>query len=413
MQLIRQEALTARRKEDLGRVDLTAMRLDWAILGLLFALIIVMVTFGVLAHHHRRVQASGVLVSSLGLVDVITPTAGTVERLEVSPGQRVSEGALLGTVFVDVKSSSDVPVGSAVHALLLKQRDNRQLELAQVDAHAKSREVSIEDRLRFAQRQRAAIDAQRSVLKASLSEAHSFLVKAETAARGALSEAQLRSFRADVAQYKLKLSELDLRDIELLQQQTQTRAELSALEFETEQSKRASQREITELDQSLARNVATQRIELRAERAGVVGETLVDLGQSLRAGQSVLQIIPDGSELEAELWLPSEAMGSDMTGASVNLRFHAFPFRTFGLQQGRIKSIGKTAVAADKRSLSSSTNQSRFRVRVTLANQQLLATDGSQRQLLLGMEFDADLLLEKRPIYQFFWPEPRSYGAQR
>ncbi len=412
MQLIRPEVLAARKKEDLGQVDLTAMHLHWRLPSLLLGMLVVMVAFGLFAQHHRRVTVNGVLVSSLGIIDVVAPVAGTVERLEVNVGQNVSKGTLLGTLFVDVTSSSEVPVGSEIHALLLKQRNNRRLELEQIDAQALNQAASIENRVGFAQRQHEKLIAQRSLLESSLREAQSFLAKAETVGRGALSEIQLRTYRSEVAQYQLKLSELESREIELFQQKASARAELLALEFETAQSKRASQLEISELDQSIARNVASQRIELRAERAGVIGETLVSQGQPLRAGQSLLQIIPTGSELEAELWLPSEAMGANMKDAKVNLRFRAFPYRTFGLQTGHVRSIGKVAVADQSLSSQGPKNEGRYRLRVRLSDQQLRAPDGSSRRLLVGMQFDADLLLEKRPIYQFFWPEPNSYGAQ-
>jgi membrane fusion protein len=127
-------------------------------------------------------------------------------------------------------------------------------------------------------------------------------------------------------------------------------------------------------------------------------------------GQRVLQLMPEGSQLEAELWLPSEAIGMIEVEAQVRLRLRPFPFRSFGLHSGRVRSIAAVALTEAASATHAGTSGSRsapprYRVRVALASQTVRAPDGSLRPLRAGMQVDADVLLESRPLYQALWPQ--------
>jgi membrane fusion protein len=412
MDLIRPEARAARRDDGLGHIDLTVVRLHWALPGLILALLSVLALFVIFGQHQRRVQASGQLVSTEGLIDIVAPTAGVVETLAAHEGQRVAAGDLLGTLFVDTTPGSGAPVGLAIEEVLQRQHAQRLQDLHRVDAAASLRARTLGEQSKLELRQLAALRGQRPAMRARLAEARSFLERVQRAGKGALSEVQLRAYQAEVASHESALAELDQREMELEQRHGQTRAALAALPLETEKATREIGREIADLEQASARNSLSRSIELRAARDGVIAATLATQGQSVTTGQPVLQMNPAGSLLEAELWLPSEAVGAIAEGTIVQLRFKAFPFRIYGLQPGRVKSIGQTALAEDSvRRLSGlASSGPRYRVRVSLPQQRLLAQDGSERTLRLGMMFDADLLLDRQPIYRSLWPDTTTAG---
>jgi len=56
-------------------------------------------------------------------------------------------------------------------------------------------------------------------------------------------------------------------------------------------------------------------------------------------------LAPDGVPLEAELLIPSAAVGFVRAGQRVALRYEAFPYQKFGLQGGRVRQISQSALS--------------------------------------------------------------------
>ena len=410
MELFRQEALQARRDDGLGSIDLTRDRLSWWLPGLLVGLLLTFACFLVFGQHQRRVAASGLLVPSLGLLDVTAPDAGVIDTLSAVPGQRVSQGQVLATLFVDIytndPSRSGVPVGSKVESVLAQQIAQAQGEREAVQTAASLRRQALEQDIELDRRQLEALSALRQAQDAELKEARRFQERVESTGRGALSEVQLRAYRAEVAVLERALAETGLRATELEQRLGRTGAELDALPLDSARTLTQIEARLAELQLSSARNGAARRIELRASRNGVVAETLAGVGQPVERGQLLLQLLPEDSELEAEFWLPSEAIGMIEADAPVQLRLRPFPFRSFGLQSGRVKSIAAVALTdAQAGVLGTQSRPPRYRVRVALLAQTVQAPDGGARLLRAGMQVDADVLLESRPLYQALWPQ--------
>lgn len=410
MELFRQEALKARRDDGLGSINLKRDRLSWWVPGLLVCLLLTFACFLVFGQHQRRVAASGLLVPSLGLLDVTAPDAGVIDTLSVVPGQRVSQGQVLATLFVDTYARdlnrSGVPVGSKVESVLAQQIAQAHGELEMVHTAALLRKRALEQDIEFDRRQLEALSALRQAQAAELSEARLFQERVESTGRGALSEVQLRAYRAEVAVLERALAETGLRAMELEQRLERTGSELKALPLDSARKQAQIEARLAELQLSSTRNAAAHRIELRASRNGIVAETLGSIGQPVERGQLVLQLLPEGSVLEAELWLPSEAIGMIEADAQVRLRLRPFPFRSFGLQPGRVKSIAAVALTnAQAGERGSDFGPPRYRVRVALMAQTVQAPDGRPRQLRAGMQVDADVLLEPRPLYQTLWPQ--------
>src|ERR1700749_2549742 len=90
--LFRAEALEARRSHALGSVRLAS---PWPIRLAAWGSAIACVILGILLYigqYSKREHASGVLVPSAGLIDVVANHAGVVEKVVVQEGESVSEG---------------------------------------------------------------------------------------------------------------------------------------------------------------------------------------------------------------------------------------------------------------------------------------------------------------------------------
>jgi membrane fusion protein len=90
-------------------------------------------------------------------------------------------------------------------------------------------------------------------------------------------------------------------------------------------------------------------------------------------------------------------------GDPVLIRYAAFPFEKFGHQRGTVESVSRTALPSnelDALGSADSRSESLYRISVRLASQSVLAY-GKDQPLQAGMLLDADVLREKRRLYEW------------
>jgi membrane fusion protein len=173
----------------------------------------------------------------------------------------------------------------------------------------------------------------------------------------------------------------------------QQRNEISGLE-----------RELSSLDQQLAEAETRRENVIVAPAGGVLSVDLATLGQSVMPSQPLAVIQPDGAALQVHLFAPSKAVGFVKPDDRVNLRYQAFPYQKFGQQEGRVRSIARTALsAAELASLNlpqQDQNEPLYRI-VVEPRQQAIEVYGQETPLQAGMTVDAYVLQETRAIYEW------------
>lgn len=222
-----------------------------------------------------------------------------------------------------------------------------------------------------------------------------------------------------------------------ISQQDAERQQNSVLEYsgqiqELQRQTWSTQREIGQLQQTLAElpaqqsvlrasterelaQVAQERIETESQGisainsaiSGIISSPLVKVGQSVKAGEAILIVLPRDGALEANIWVPSRAIGFITLGDMVQLRYQAYPYQKFGYQKGYVATISRAAI--DNRELStfpgylaSSDGETFYRVTVRLAEQTVKAY-GKPEKLKPGMALHADILGEKRRLIEWIF----------
>jgi len=90
----------------------------------------------------------------------------------------------------------------------------------------------------------------------------------------------------------------------------------------------------------------------------------------------------------------------------VRLRYQAYPYQKFGQASGRVQSVSRTAMPAGEIftmgnvSPNSQNSEPFYRITVTLDRQSMTAY-GQQQPLQAGMLLDADIMLERRRLYEW------------
>ena len=115
--------------------------------------------------------------------------------------------------------------------------------------------------------------------------------------------------------------------------------------------------------------------------------------------------MPQGASLRADLYAPSRAIGFVKPGDKVLIRYQAYPYQKFGHQEGAVESVAKTALPTQELNglptpTGNNSNEPLYRVSVKLAAQTVNAY-GKAQPLQAGMLLDADVLQEKRRLYEW------------
>lgn len=162
-------------------------------------------------------------------------------------------------------------------------------------------------------------------------------------------------------------------------------------------------RDSAQLEQERVQTEAQGALAVAAPVAGVVATQMVKPGQAVQAGQPLLSLLPGDGQLEAELLVPSRAIGFIEPGDKVLLRYQAYPYQKFGHQQGKVTQISRSALSGGELgALIGDVRQGEpfYRVTVSLARQSVTAY-GKPEALKPGMLLDADILGEKRRLIEW------------
>lgn len=396
--LFRPEVVQARRQDWLGRISLAQPMPIWV--GAMFALLAAgavacLLLFGEYAHRSR---VGGQLVPDLGVSTVVAPTSGMVGRMTVEEGASVARDQALVRIDLPRVAAS----GADAHTGIgrgLDERDSSSVQLAQaqlaqlaVQEQGQRRQLAM---LRTELGQvRAGIATRDAQVRLGRETADRYR---EVAASGYVSVVQVRQ------QEQAMLEMLNARQV-LERQATALAREIAGLEqalaglpAQREAIEATARREHALLAQERYRHEADGGVLVKAPLAGLVAHRFVEPGQAVQAGQPLLSLLPEGARLQAQLQVPSRAIGFIRPGDRVRLRYQAYPFQKFGHQGGRVARISRSAVSPVAGAPSS---EPHYRILVALDRQEVLAY-GRPEPLRPGMLLEADILGERRKLHEW------------
>jgi membrane fusion protein len=137
------------------------------------------------------------------------------------------------------------------------------------------------------------------------------------------------------------------------------------------------------------------------------------------AGTALASLLPAQTRMLAQLYAPSSAVGFVRPGQAVQLRYQAFPYQRFGQQKGQVLQVSRTPLGASelaRLALPATLSQGPaseplYRITVQLERQTVEAY-GQEQALAVGMQLDADVLLERRRLIEWIF-EPLLSLARR
>lgn len=408
--LFRQEALEARRQEWLGTILVATplSRWAWTLLAISFATALIL--FLVFGHYTRREAVTGQLVPSEGLLNLHATAAGLVNRVWVRDGQTVKQGDPL----IEISGEQDSAKLGSTHALVGQQLEAQRLRL-QADLQTKAQLTAqqadaLRDKSALLRAQLEQIAGQLAIQKEQADSAQQLLERIRPlGSKGYVSALQLQQQQTTAYNAQTQHKTLLRQQLEIRQELDATQQQLTQLPLDAATKRNDIERQLAEISGSAAQNEAQRAVVIRAPRDGIVSTVLFKEGQMVAAGQSTLSLLPAGSTLQAQLLVPSRAVGFIEPGNQVVLRYAAFPYQKFGQHYGKVADISRSALSASEVQalVEQQPKEPLYRVQVTLDSQHILAY-GKPEPVKPGMTVDADILMERRTLLE--WVFEPLYG---
>lgn len=404
--LFRQEVAEARRSAWLGEAQVVQPLPIRIVVGLCLGFVVAVGLFIWLGTYTRRVHADGLLAPDVGLITVASPLAGRVSASGVKEGDRVERGQLLFTIDLDAVSASG-PTQERVIAQLALQRDSVERQRTARAAMAEAEKRGLTEQIANLEEQGARVaeqvELQEKLVPPLKTRAQEL---ADAVAKGFARAADFQSQNYLYLQATSQLAQFRQNGLQVSGKLDDLRARLATYDETLARDLAELDRTAAQLEQQRAESEARRAIEVRAPERGILTSIRAQAGQTVAAGASLLTLLPSEGRLQANLYVDSSAIGFIEPGATVMLRYAAFPFQRFGLYAGRVTEVTRApleegnAVPAPGQDAARRTSGGVYRI-VVRPDADSVVAYGEARRLEAGMRVEADIALEKRPLYRW------------
>ena len=414
--LFRPEALQGRQQAWLGSIQLLQPLSFKLLSGVAIAAVLLTCTFLSLAEYTRKARVSGYLVPDRGVLRISAAQTATVLQREVTEGQQVKQGDVLFVLALD--SANQAEAGIAQNLALRQQ--SLQATSEQQRQLVRTQQLALQQRRAGLQRELGQMQAESALHEERLALAREALARLQSLNHDKfISTAQVQTKREELLGLRAQAQALE-RQRESVQRDLQTAdALLLELPLRAQVLQGEIARDLAALQQQGLETEGRRRLVLRAPSDGVVSTLQAEAGQTVASGALLASLLPAQTQMLAQLFAPSSAVGFVRAEQAVRLRYQAFPYQKFGAQTGRVVQVSRTPLApAELAQLNLPAALSQglaseplYRITVSL-DRQSVAAYGQEQALAAGMQLDADVLLERRRLIEWIF-EPLLSLAQR
>jgi membrane fusion protein len=400
-QLFRQEAIDAQREKLLGGVSIARPVPWWVFTALACACAVALVLFVLIGESTRRERVDGFLALDSGAARLLAPEAGILADLSVREGDEVAEGAPIARLSLERSTSTGASSSELVQRELKDRLTTLQSEAEQAKVLAEQQAEQLRLKIVNLQRELLQFDSEIKLQNTRLAAARADFQRTQDLRKeGFYSDSKISEDRNVVLDQQAKLEALKRQRGSVERDLASAQSELPTIETRARQAADQIARARSEVQQGIVQEQAKREIMLRAPFAGIVTNIAPARGESLAADAPIAVIVPKGSGLHAQLLVPTRAIGFVQPGNEVVLRYEAFPFQRFGHYRGTVESISRTVWSQGERLGPLSVREPVYRIDVKL-DQQSVNANGQEFALRPGMLVNADLLLERRTVFEW------------
>jgi membrane fusion protein len=356
------------------------------------------IAFLFLAQYACKETVTGYLTPAAGTARIFVPQQGTVAAVHVEQGQRVGEGQPLLSVTTSRIAANGEDVDATVLAALARQQDQL------------TRQIAAEERRTESERDRLAaqiqgLETELGHIVAQIANQHERIrvverlvaAAAQLAPRGLVSELDQRRREEALLEQRQSLNALNQQLAARQSQLTEVRYTLEQLPTVMAEKIQLLRNELSAAEQRIAEVEGRRAYVIRAPIAGCVSPLQASVGQVADPQRLHLQVVPAAGELQAELFVPTRAIGFVEVGQDVRILYDAFPYQHFDTYRGRIVKVSETILTGADVSTPVALKEPAYRATVALERLDIDAYD-KRVPLQPDMLLKADFILERRTL---------------
>lgn len=405
MSLFRKEAVSHQSERLTGVITLAQpLSIKLTVLILVF-IAIAIITFLFTAEYSRKETVRGFLMPNKGVIKSFATQGGTIERLLVKEGDAVEKDQTLAIMIIHQNNADGLSLSSKLQKQLTSQLSLIDEEISQYRSIQVQENQNLENKASALKGEKSALESQLTLANEKLE----LLLAQQKDVKQLNDSGFISNFEKENQQQALLEAKQEKQNIArlLLQQNNQinqTAFDQANLPQQYTLRINSLLREKADIENQLAQVQNSHSYTITASHAGTVTGIQVVEGETLSPSKAqskpLLHILPKGSELVAELLLPTRSAGFIAKGQTSRLRFDAFPYQRFGFIESEITRIDRALIAPNEVQLPINLQEPVYRLRAKLSKQQMQAY-GQAFELKSGMLFEADIMLEQRTLIEW------------
>jgi len=410
--LFRPEALDHRRQRLEGEVTLTRSLPLSVITGLLTVITIAIALWAVLGHYSRTETVTGSLTPEGVLSKVYADKPGQLVWLGVKDGEIVRRGQPLATIRTEQNLEGGASPDAERLASVAEQTQLTARELGYENDRADKERVRLTRLIADLGVERAQMTTQVDLQKQAVaSTRRSFDEMTALVERGFETRTEYEQRRQAWLAASTQFQVLVQQIAQLDERRSEAEADLGKLPSEHEGKVADLHSSLDTLDQRRIDIQGARSFTITAPIAGRVTSLQAMAGRSTDGRQPLFTIVPQGSVMQATLYVASRAIGMARVGQPVHLMYDAFPYQRFGTFTGRIVRISRSALAPDEVDAPVKLQDPVYEVNVALDRQRIDAF-GEALPLEPGMTLSADVILDRRSFLDWILEPVRAAEAR-
>jgi membrane fusion protein len=409
--LFRDEVFEAKKDTWLGQVVLIRP-ISFAFLSFAAALLATGVLLALFfAEYTRKAKVPGYISPADGLIKIAPQQAGVISELKVKEGDAVRRGDVLAVINTERTSS-----GGGTQAEMERQISIRRATLlqdkAKQDTVFEQQQRATQSRLTALRGELAQLDATIKLQQERIRITDQVVDKhRKLHAEKFISELALQQKEQERLAELGNLENLKRSRSVALREITALDAELKTLPLKRENDRSALDRAIASVEQERIENETRREFLLVAPQDGTVTALATHKGKLAGAGQPLMSLIPAGSQLRAEVYVPAQSAGFIREGQKALLQYQPYPYQKFGSHEAKVVKVARTAVAAAELPFPAEQGVLYYVATLSL-NKQTITAYGKEEPLQSGMLLQANILLDRRTLIEWVFEPLYSISGQ-
>jgi membrane fusion protein len=400
--LFRQEAVDFQRQSrEWGQVALLQPLSTKITTWFIAAAIVLTISFLFLGQYSRKETVVGYLTPTSGTSKIFVPQLGTIREIHVSEGEQVREGQPLLTINTDQIAANGLDVNATMLDTLRSQKELLTAQIAAEEQRTKSERDRLEAMIDGLESEISQLQAQLKIQDERIHVEGEFVTSAaELKKEGYMADADFKRRRVAFLEQQQNLNSLNQQLAARTNQLTETRYSLAQLPTVMAGKIQALRGELAAIEQRIAEIGGRRAYVIRAPAAGRISTLQATLGQFADPRRLQMEIVPNDSVLQAELFVPTRAIGFVQPGQEVRILYEAFPYQQFGTYSGRVLTISQTILTKSDTFGPIELKEPVYKITVALDRPDIDAY-GRKIPLQADMLLRADIILERRSLVRW------------